>query len=501
MKRNPKKIIAYFVLLPAIVFGAGFPEYQIETLSVEGEIQQIYCEDLNADAAPDLLVLHSLTISPDTKTRRFISLFFQKNGKLTATPDQTIEADNGEIVFDLADLDHNGKLELVFLKEDGCYIKTFGDSLFSDELYRLIQTRSLFLSYDKCRLARYPLCFDLNRDSLPEILIPQVHGIDIVSKTDTGYTATNHLWMDHRFRLSEHTPLSLTILPPDLRFEDFNGDSRPDLLCIQNQQLNIFLNHFDKPSEGLIPPDLHYSMESRSLTHSDLDQLSPSGSSLEACDLNNDGYSDLLLIQASRAQFPGRISQIQIYINRFGKLPILPDQILTTENFGGEHIIRDFNGDGLFDIVTLNFDIGIFQAAKFLLTKKIKNICKIYLIRPDHTYPENPDSRIVFHRRPTLTDLTGFGLHNQSFEGDFNGDSLSDFIGIVKKNHFVIFAGTGNGQFTQKPVHDISAATSEHFLISDINRDGCSDLILYFPDQPDKSGQIMWIKSRAGNFK
>ena len=496
MKKNLKKYIFYFVLFPVLIFGAAFPEYRTETLSVKGEIQQIQPEDLNADGAPDLLVLHTQTYFLDTKIRRFISIFFQENGELSKTADQTFEANNGEIVFDLADLDHDGKLEFIFLKEDGCYLKTFGDSLFSNQTQRIINIPSLFLSFDKSRLTRIPLCFDLNGDSLPEILIPQMHGIDIVSKTDTGYAVTNHLWIDHPLHFSVHPPLSLTISLPELAFRDFNGDGRRDLLFIQDQQLDIFLNHFAQSSGDLIPPDLHYNMRSRHLIQSSLNRLSPSTTFLEIVDLNNDGFSDLLLTQAPRAQFPGRISQIQIYINRYGKLRPLPDQILTAENFGGEHIFRDFNGDGLLDIATLNFDIGILQAAKFLLTKKIKNICRIYLMRSDHTYPDHPNSRINFHRKLTLTDLTESSLHKQNFEGDFNGDGLVDYIIATDKDQFAIYPGKGKGQFTKKSARDISTPTSEHFLITDINQDGCSDLILWFPENPDKSGQIVCNKSQ-----
>jgi hypothetical protein len=498
MKRNSIKFTAHFVLFPLFVFGATFPEHEIETISVEGEIQQILCEDLNADGTADLLILHTQTHFPDTKIRRLISLFFQKNGELSETADQTIEANNEETVFDLADLDHDGKLEFIFLKEDGCYLKTFGDSLFSNQTERIIQIPSLFLSFDKSRLTKYPLCFDLNGDSLPEIFIPQMHGIDIVSKTDTGYAITDRLWMNQPLRFSDHPSLSMTISLPGLTCQDFNGDGRPDLLFIQNQQLYIFLNHFGKSSEGLIPPDLHYNMRSRHLIQSSLNRLSPSETFLEIYDLNDDGFSDLLLIQAPRAQFPGQISQIQIYINRYGKLRPLPDQILTAENFGGEHIVRDFNRDGLLDIATLNFDIGILQAARFILTKKVKNICRIYLMRPDHTYPDHPDSRISFRRKLTLLDLTEPSLYKQSFEGDFNGDGLSDFLAITESDRFVIYTGTENGQFPQKAADDISTATSEHFLITDFNRDGCSDLILWFPEDPDKSGQIVWIKNQAG---
>ena len=99
MKKNLKKYIFYFVLFPVLIFGAAFPEYRTETLSVKGEIQQIQPEDLNADGAPDLLVLHTQTYFLDTKIRRFISIFFQENGELSKTADQTFEANNGEIVF------------------------------------------------------------------------------------------------------------------------------------------------------------------------------------------------------------------------------------------------------------------------------------------------------------------------------------------------------------------------------------------------------------------
>lgn len=486
------------ILFPIFLFGSDFPEYQIATISVKGEIQQVYCEDLNGDARPDLLILHTLTGFPEQQIQRFISIFFQQQGTFKADADQTVLADHGEIVFDITDLNHDGTAELLFLKEDGLYAKSIRTSAFTGHAHQLIKTESLFLTHDKTKLKRHPLSLDLNGDSLPELIIPQIHQMDIYTRNDSGYIRIRRLWLNQSLQLSDQHPQTLIIPISTLICQDFNADARPDLIFIQGRQVDVFLNHFDKKASitELLPPSLRYHMHSRHLTLSALDHLSPLSTSLEMEDLNQDGHTDLLLIQASRAQFPSHISQIQIYMNQYGKLPLLPDQILTAENFGGEHIIKDLNGDSLLDIATLNFDIGIVEATKFLITKKVKNYYNIYLMQPDHVYPEKPDSRITFHRKLTLSDLTGSNLHSQSFDGDFNGDRIPDFMVAVEKNRYAIYTGMGCGQYSGKPMHYFSVTASHHFLTRELNQDVYTDLILWYPDQPERSGQIVLVQSR-----
>ena len=473
-----------------------------QVLLLQGEVLEVFPQDFNGDGALDILVQHNQSNYPNPHIDRFLSIFLQEDGDFPEHPNQTITANRGEILFDIGDIDGNNLPELLFLREDGVYARKFTTTGYTRTLYSILKTPSVFLSHDPSKLRRYPFIDDFDKNGVPDLLIPHPHELRIYSRTHTeNYTLTKRLWYSPEFTLSTQEETTLSLYLPSLHIGDFNGDAIPDLLIPAGDRLDVYLQHptvKTEQHEGLIPPNLRYRMGARAVSPSLLDQIAPASVTLDVRDLNGDGYVDVLLSKASRGSFTKSISQIQIYINKSGRFDLLPDQVLTAENFGGEHIIRDFNQDSLLDLALLTFKIGFAQAAKFLITKKAGSTYDVYLMRQNHTYPSKPDGRISFSRKVNINDLFS-STFCQSFEGDFNSDGLQDLLIGSDSNELSIILGQSQGFFSHKAAHKINAPISSHLWVGNLNRDGFSDIILWYPQNPLLSRQVLLIQSKQGD--
>lgn len=469
-----------------------------QVLHLQGQVLEVLLKDFNGDEALDILVQHNQSNYPNPHIDRFLSIFLQEDGVFPDHPNQTITANRGEILFDIGDIDGDNLPELLFLREDGVYARKFTTTGYTRTLYSILKTPSVFLSHDPSKLRRYPFIDDFNKNGVPDLLIPHPHELRIYSRTQAGnYTLAKRLWYSPEFTLSTQEEMTLSLYLPSLHIGDFNGDAIPDLLIPAGDRLDVYLQHptvKTERQEDLIPPNLRYRMGARAVSPSILDQIAPASLTLEVQDLNGDGYVDILLSKASRGSFTTSISQIQIYMNKSGRFDLLPDQVLTAENFGGEHIIRDFNRDGLLDLALLTFRIGFAQAAKFLITKKAGSTYDFYLMRQDHTYPSKPNGKISFSRKVNINALFSSAFC-QSFEGDFNSDGLQDLLIGSDSNELSIILGQSQGFFSHKAAHKIHAPISSHLWVGNLNRDGFSDIILWYPQNPNLSHQVLLIQS------
>ena len=493
---------AMLILSCRNLYSQNKPTFVQHVLRLEGDVQDAVCQDLNGDLAEDILVLHNRSRFPEPYAERYLSVFLQKNGLWNERPTQTLHLDHDEIVFDIGNTDGDSICDLFFLKADGVYARKWTTDHYDTALQCILKTPSIFSAPDPNKLCRYTFAQDIDGDAVSELVLPQTHTLCIYAKDSQGtYVLSKSLWISPDIELNTSENLVFSFRLPSFQLKDFNADKTPDLLLLSQDRLDVYIQHENhegpRNPSSLIPPDLRYRMGARNIHPTALEPLAPTATILETCDLNRDGYVDVLLSKASRAGFTANISQIQIYLNKNGRFDFLPDQILTVENFGSEHVIKDFNGDGLLDLALLTFRIGFAQAAKFFITKKASNAYEFFLMRADNTYAKKPDGKIAFSRAVRIQDIFGSSLC-QSFDGDFNGDGFHDFLMGTDTNTISIFPGHPGGFFDSKTVFRISAPLSNRILVKDFNGDGRSDMLLWYPENPNLSKQILIFLSEIG---
>ena len=477
------------------------PGFRHQRMHVRGQVASVTLTDMNADGEKDLIVLHNHTDPFTRDTHRFLTTILQSSSAFTDTIRQTLVLDSGEILFDVGDVDGDGIPEIVFLKRDGIYLFRQVGGRFAGSPLKIIHSASILPAHDPSVIKRYSILNDLDSDGRPELMVPSQDGFEIHSRDDDErWSLWKRLWWPSRIALSESNALGYSFRLPAVRIADFNADSTADVLLVAGDGLDVYLQHrsTEKLAEARwIPPDLRYSFSARNISPSVLEPLAPGSFHLELHDLNRDGNIDLLLSKSPRAGFTKNIRQIQVYMNSGGRFDCVPDHILTSESVGGEHLVADVNQDGLLDIAPLTFKIGFPQILRFLLTKKAVNAFEFYTMREDHSYPIKPDLKVSFSREVLLEDILNGNLC-RNLDGDFDGDGRDDLLIGVGIEHIRIIPHGRDGRFDKKAALRFNVRASDHILVQDINQDGISDVVLWYPRNTDpSSGLIHLILSSA----
>jgi len=477
-----------------IIFGIGFltqnASAEISPLShsiqwhVPGRVNKVIPWDINQDEKSDLLVFSTMVSDDLIRHTRYLSLFISKSGRATGTPDQILPLRDA-IAFDVADLNQDNFSDLIFLCKDGIYCLQSESNRIIEEWNLLILTLSVFPGADLSNIIQYPFVADFNGNGTPEIIVPTNDGVRIYQQSDSLYQPIRDCMIRPQYQFLKTDVMDLIIHPPRLVFMDFDGDSRSDLIHLINDRIRIFLNpSIINRQNATLLPDQEIDLGSHRLTYSAVDRVAPVSHQIQMIDLNNDGYTDLVLSQAARSSYINTVSQLHIYLNDQGALASFPDQILTAENYAGEHIVRDLNGDGLQDIILFNLDIGYSTAMRFLLTRKIVHQYDVYLMRYDHTYPSTPDSKHTVKVDPRERPLASV-VYALFQVDDFNGDGYHDLLVATDKDTWILYPGRPDGAFYNKDQIKIKAQTAVKRMSTDLNGDRAADLVFWGTDDSE----------------
>ncbi len=481
------------VLTPLFCFSQTVP-YKTKSFRIEDNAVDLAAADVAGSGFKDILVFHTRRRFPEIRGERFVSIYVQDSTGFPEQPALTRELRN-EILYDTGDMDGDGKQELLFLERDGIYRWRPGEENRDAPSTRIIETGSVLQAHDPEDIRRWDLLEDIDEDGRYEVIVPEADQIHIYESTFNGtYRLKQRLWSSQRYHINGRDGLTFSLTLPRLVLADYNGDSLRDILLIHDRNVNVFLQHprsYSDSLPSLSPPDLRYNMDLWNVQSAN-SALPESELVVEIADLNHDGYADMLLSSAPRASFTHSISQIQIYMNKMGRYGRFPDQVLTTDNFGGEHVIKDFNGDGLTDLAMLTFKVGFIQAAKFFLTRKTSNSYHFHFMSPGGI--TSPSGKVAFSRKFYLNELFGTAMC-VSFDGDFNADGKDDFLIGTDTEELSIHYAEGEGRFSKKAGMKITAPPSGRLLVQDINEDGFADIMMWYPPDHD-AGQWILIQSQ-----
>ena len=471
-------------------------DFASRSIQVKGAVSGVTAMDIDGDSLADLAVSHTLNTLTLRKAHRLTVMFQDRGGAFN----RRFSLDPGRdcILWDLADIDLDGRAELLLLKQNGIYFRRISNSGFGAADIQLVREKCL-LPGSGGNLPRYPLSLTVQDGVPPLLVMPAWASMNLYRRTGIGYEPGRRLYTPFPAAFTADHDLSYILQLPELQAGRFNRDAHADILCIHGSTLNIFLS-LDRrrgSNTDLTVPDLRYLMRSRAISPSVFEQISPEDFRIETVDLNADGYLDVVLSKSPRARFRTGISQVQIFMNRGGRIETLPDQILTADHFSGDHIIADLNRDGLQDIALLTYPLGFTQAARFLLTKRTANSYELFFMRADGSYPAVPDSRIGFTRSVDMENpLDESPLRAMGY--DFSGDAVPDFLVAADADCFTVFPGTEECGFTKKGAFSIEAPVDGDLSVTDLNGDRTADLILWKSAAPEATSTITLLLSGGG---
>lgn len=199
-------------------------------------------------------------------------------------------------------------------------------------------------------------------------------------------------------------------------------------------------------------------------------------------DVDGDGRTDLVLWQVS-----GKVNfKTDIYIFRRGadqKLPERPTQILHCLGFpipdptGMPIPVIDLNGDGHYELVLLEFNIGMTSASGLVNAVLSHGLDCSLTIRPfqNGAFTRSPIASVPVTTILPAEVLSGWFCY---IRGDFNGDGRPDLLVRRSDTQWNIFFSTRDERwFESQPALTFNAPGQGYMEIKDLNGDGLSDVI------------------------
>ncbi len=354
--------------------------------------------DIDGDGKLDLLFVNSDFENPFISVLRNIGIV---DSVAFASP-VYIKTSSLPTKLKIADLDNDGNLDLIvidrFENKFSIYrnTSTIGAIRFNNQIsytLRNFQPSAIGVS-------------DLDGDGFLDVALTMDHDATANNETDKLFILRN--LGDMLF--SSITEFSVGRMPNDIEIGDLNGDSKPDLIISSNYQTN-----FSVIKNACVKGVIQFSNYSEYTTTS-LNGNYFIGKPLALGDLNNDGKLDLTVIHSD--------SLIAIYKNSsINGLIQFDNKIVYKAGRGAQEVsFGDMNGDGKTDLAVANFG----NKNKFLdlgnisLFKNVSNGNDIII----------DNSQTIFY----------FGFYRTMDVADMDGDGRLDLIGISTSNSANIFS-------------------------------------------------------------
>jgi hypothetical protein len=204
---------------------------------------------------------------------------------------------------------------------------------------------------------------------------------------------------------------------------------------------------------------------------------------IERVDVDGDGREDLVLWQLKGMP----LVKTDIYIFLRGadqKLPERPTQVLHCRGFpipiGSTYEsspVHDLNGDGVCELVLLEFKTSVISANGVLELMLSHGIDWALTIRTFHdgAFSGSPDASVPVKGILPSQVLAGWSFFIQ---GDFNGDGRPDLLVRRSDTQWNVFFSTSDGRwFAPQPAMTLDTPLQGFIEINDLNGDGLADVI------------------------
>jgi hypothetical protein len=457
--------------------------FQVEKLRVPGRVLGIKAEDLNGDKRRDLIVIFG------TERERVLALFLDHGGSFSVEPDQTLVAPRNATFVDVGDLDGDGRQAIVFGDRRGLMalrLDASGKRL-DPTPRRVLESPSLLSLAEDADLIFFKVLRDWDGDGKSEILLPQPDGLAVFTRGATGWTRAGeirlHMAAAYAARTELYEPrlrnfgLRALVTVPELTVADFDGDGKPDLFALLEDQLEV---HRGGGAALFLP------VAAARLQLSKANETAHVSAIVR--DLDGDGIADLVVNRIS-----GGLGQMraltQLYFGKKGGGFSEPAQKMEREGYAGSLSFGDLDGDGKPDLLMPHVDVGLADMARVLLSKRMtigwearRNRGREFSVVPETI--KDVDFPVDFSQ---LADIDG---PYPSVAGDFNGDGNADFIAANGPDSLAVWLGGGKSLIADSPKAIVHITPSKFFFITDLDGDKRADLVVFYRSRDAIAGTI-----------
>ncbi|RME75402.1 MAG: VCBS repeat-containing protein, partial [Planctomycetota bacterium] len=509
-------------LLVASVVGGGLSahaaeiRFSIHDLRAPGQVWDVRPVDLDGDGARDLaafVVRDGFSANP----RRFLALFYQRDGRFPLEPDQLVELPPQAVARAVADWEPQRRgAEIGWLTPDGIELWPRGPKGYGGERRVLVRDRGFFDMSSGNQLPSFrDLVADVDGDGRLDVLFPRKREAALWLAGEGGVRLAGR--MPVRFRQSYGNRAKQILLG---RFLDVdarggravlvrvNRDRLLDVVTIRERRIACWLQ---KPGGRFgIDPDWEVKLDLLPLEGGKRDALDRV--EVEIVDVDHDGWADCVVYRNTGKV--GVFSSLRTQLLYFPGGPRgwrtgRPKQIVNLNGVSIAPVLLDVDNDGRRDLVLSSLRTDLITNVKRALFKSVKVTYYVYRFdRSRRSFEPSPG-----FRRDIDVDVEriegGGTVPLAYFWGDYDGDGIRDMLTLATDDEVTIYPGRmrGGGFFSgerrlvypedEKTV--LQLETSNSLWIEDLNGDGRHDLVFhYWADDYKRTerGKITVVLSR-----
>jgi hypothetical protein len=474
---------------------AAEPAFAVQHVEVPLRPIQADLVDLDGDRRGDLLWTGSEGMPP-TERRVLHAHFGAGGGSLPSAPDWSAPLPAGASAYDLADLDGRAGAELVLLRRDRLTLVSLHARTpeIRDLAVPVAPTFAIVQDergLDRLALARAGLGAPLR------LLVPGLGQASLLEPDGTPVASlevgarANFFLPPRPGPLIAESELEIYLDHPRLAVADVDGDGRGDLLASDRHELRVFLQREGGGFAGA--PDRAIALRRLS----EADHIRSSGSvRIEPHDLDADGRADLLISTTTGSIFGGT-TELTLHRNTEGAWNLdRPDQRFEPQRGVSSHSLRDLDGDGRAELVSIHIPTGVLEIVEILVTRAID--VEVSIHRSGDT--------TLFREEPWLTWTQGVGMSFETFrpigfiptaEADVNGDGRPDLVGSGDGSRLEIQLGDPARGFARRKLTQ-PLDTGGRIRFGDLDADGGADFVVYDarrPGAPLRVGRSLLVRT------
>jgi hypothetical protein len=399
--------------------------------------------DVNGDGIPDLIVV--------TQIDSTVSVLLGRGGGLfQPRVDHPIDSRNGLSSPVVADVNHDGKLDLIVASGDASVLLGNGDGTFQAQV-----------NFPTGGAARNVTAGDVNGDGELDL---------VVSNSQVDHVSVLLGRGDGTFRTPVDYPSALR--PGAVTIVDVNRDGHPDLVVV-GISVSVLLGNGD----GTFQPEVDY-----------LPALGVSA--VAVADLGGDGNLDLVAVTNTNEDF----NLIVLFGNGDGTFPRRQD--FESDRYPVAVAVADLDGDGNPDVITANyidsegvvlfggsggmpfaqrppmrFRVGAFPSSMVVTDVSGDGRLDLVVANRYNVSVELGNGNGTFRDMPPPAGPAAF-----FFVADLNSDGKPDAVGPGTAASVEVQLGIGDGTF-RAPVSYATDMAATLAVAADVNHDGKPDVV------------------------